>query len=123
MLVAMVGFGQVCVVYKAGSDMKNTNNGHLLGKQEYQLSSRATGSDAAVTRIVRELESKVSEEATTAEKTTKQKAIKCRVVSDKMNKSRVGLHERLVKHPVYGKYIRKSTKYMFHDEENKTSLM
>ena len=48
------------------------------------------------------------------------KTIKCTVVSDKMNKSRVGLIERRVKHPKVGKYIKKSTKIMFHDELNST---
>ena len=48
----------------------------------------------------------------------KKKTIRCVVVSDKMTKSRVGLLERLVKHPVAGKYIRRSSKYMFHDEQN-----
>jgi len=38
------------------------------------------------------------------------------VVSDKMTKSRVGVLERRVKHPVVGKYIKRSTRIMFHDE-------
>lgn len=41
-----------------------------------------------------------------------------RVVSNKMNKSIVVLVERMVKHPVYGKYVRKSTKLHAHDENN-----
>ncbi|MFN2308194.1 MAG: 30S ribosomal protein S17 [Gammaproteobacteria bacterium] len=41
-----------------------------------------------------------------------------RVVSDKMNKSITVSIERLVKHPVYGKYIRRSTKLHVHDEDN-----
>ena len=41
------------------------------------------------------------------------------VVSNKMNKTAVVLFERKVKHPKYGKYIKKSTKYKIHDEENK----
>ncbi|KAF3980875.1 MAG: 30S ribosomal protein S17 [Methylococcales symbiont of Hymedesmia sp. n. MRB-2018] len=41
-----------------------------------------------------------------------------KVVSDKMDKSITVKVERLVKHPVYGKYIRRSTKYMAHDESN-----
>ena len=50
----------------------------------------------------------------------KSRPIKVVVTSDKMNKSRVGTAERLVKHPRYGKYIRRTTKYMFHDEQNTT---
>jgi len=41
-----------------------------------------------------------------------------RVVSDKTNKSVTVAIERRVKHPVYGKYIRRTTKVMAHDEGN-----
>ena len=41
-----------------------------------------------------------------------------RVVSDKMDKSITVQIERLVKHPVYGKYIRRSTKVHAHDANN-----
>jgi small subunit ribosomal protein S17 len=41
-----------------------------------------------------------------------------RVVSSKMNKSVTISVERLIKHPVYGKYIRRTTKYVAHDEAN-----
>ncbi len=41
-----------------------------------------------------------------------------KVVSDKMDKSITVLVERRVKHPVYGKYVSKSTKFMAHDENN-----
>jgi small subunit ribosomal protein S17 len=58
----------------------------------------------------------MSSDVTTPQK--KQKTIRCKVVSDKMSKSRVGLLERLVKHPVGGKYLKRSSKYMFHDEGN-----
>lgn len=44
------------------------------------------------------------------------------VVSDKMNKTAVVLFERKVKHPKYGKYIKKSTKFKIHDEENKCKI-
>jgi len=40
-----------------------------------------------------------------------------RVVSNKMQKSVTVSVERLVKHPVYGKFIRRTTKIMAHDEE------
>ena len=39
-----------------------------------------------------------------------------------MNKSAVVSVERLVKHPVNGKYIKRSTKYHIHDENNKCSV-
>jgi small subunit ribosomal protein S17 len=41
-----------------------------------------------------------------------------RVVSDKMDKSITILVERRVKHPVYGKFIGRSTKLHAHDEKN-----
>jgi len=41
-----------------------------------------------------------------------------RVVSNKMDKSVTVSVERLVKHPVYGKYIRRTSKVMAHDEDN-----
>lgn len=41
-----------------------------------------------------------------------------RVVSDKMNKTATVMVERRVKHPLYKKYIRRSTKLHVHDEDN-----
>ena len=41
-----------------------------------------------------------------------------RVVSNKMNKSVTVLLERQIKHPLYGKYIKRSTKVQAHDEDN-----
>ena len=41
-----------------------------------------------------------------------------RVVSDKMDKSIVVAVERQVKHPIYGKYIKRTTKIHAHDETN-----
>ncbi len=40
------------------------------------------------------------------------------VVSDKMDKTVVVMVERLVKHPLYKKYIRRRRKFMAHDAEN-----
>lgn len=40
------------------------------------------------------------------------------VVSDKMDKSIVVAIKRQVKHPIYGKIIKKTTKLMAHDEQN-----
>jgi small subunit ribosomal protein S17 len=44
------------------------------------------------------------------------------VVSDKMDKSATILIERKVKHPIYGKFVKKSTKLHFHDENNECSI-
>ena len=43
-----------------------------------------------------------------------------RVVSNKMNKTIAVEIERLVKHPRYGKYIRRTTKLLAHDETNES---
>ncbi len=40
------------------------------------------------------------------------------VVSDKMDKTVVVKVDRLIKHPVYNKYIKRSAKYKAHDENN-----
>jgi small subunit ribosomal protein S17 len=41
-----------------------------------------------------------------------------RVTSDKMDKTITVLIERRVKHPLYGKYVKRSTKLHAHDEQN-----
>jgi small subunit ribosomal protein S17 len=41
-----------------------------------------------------------------------------RVVSEKMNKTITVLVERMVRHETYGKYLRRSTKLLAHDETN-----
>ncbi|RLD69274.1 MAG: 30S ribosomal protein S17 [Bacteroidetes bacterium] len=44
------------------------------------------------------------------------------VVSNKMDKSIVVMVNRKVKHPIYGKYINKSNKFMAHDEKNDSNI-
>ena len=46
------------------------------------------------------------------------RTVEGRVVSNKMDKTVTILVERQVKHALYGKYIRRSTKLHAHDEEN-----
>ena len=53
-----------------------------------------------------------------SETTATARTVTGRVISDKMDKSATVMIERLVKHPVYGKYIRRSTKLHIHDAEN-----
>lgn len=45
-----------------------------------------------------------------------------KVVSDKMMKSITVSVDRQVKHPIYGKFITKTTKYMAHDEANEAKV-
>jgi small subunit ribosomal protein S17 len=44
------------------------------------------------------------------------------VVSNKMDKSIVVKVERKVKHPLYGKFVKKTTKFMAHDENNECNI-
>ena len=44
------------------------------------------------------------------------------VVSDKMDKTVVVLVSRLIKHPVYKKYIHRRAKFMAHDEQNSARM-
>ncbi|WP_020565347.1 30S ribosomal protein S17 [Methylosarcina fibrata] len=52
------------------------------------------------------------------ENVSKIRTINGKVVSNKMDKTITVLVERVVKHPVYGKYVKRSTKLMAHDENN-----
>jgi len=45
-----------------------------------------------------------------------------RVVSDRMQKTITVAVERQVKHPIYGKFITKTTKYLAHDENNEAKV-
>ena len=45
-----------------------------------------------------------------------------KVVSNKMDKTITVLLERRVKHPVYGKYITRSSKIHAHDENNQCAI-
>jgi small subunit ribosomal protein S17 len=54
--------------------------------------------------------------AETSNETTSRRTIG-RVVSNKMQKSVTVSVERLIRHPVYGKFIRRTTKIMAHDED------
>ena len=44
------------------------------------------------------------------------------VVSNKMDKSIVVAVERKEKHPIYGKFVKKTTKFVAHDEKNEGSV-
>jgi small subunit ribosomal protein S17 len=53
-----------------------------------------------------------------SEQTEVKRTVTGRVVSNKMDKTATVLIERKVKHPIYGKYIRRSTKLHVHDADN-----
>ncbi|CUX96820.1 30S ribosomal protein S17 [Candidatus Doolittlea endobia] len=50
------------------------------------------------------------------------RALQGRVVSDKMEKSIVVAIERFVKHPIYGKFIKRTTTLHVHDENNDSNI-
>lgn len=54
--------------------------------------------------------------------TTKSKVRSGRVISDKMDKTRVVAVERVTRHPLYGKTIRRTKKYKIHDEANESRV-
>ena len=53
-----------------------------------------------------------------SEQNKAQRTLVGRVVSDKMDKTVSVAVERLIKHPVYGKYIRRTSKVLAHDASN-----
>ena len=44
------------------------------------------------------------------------------VTSNKMTKTIIVAVERKVKHPIYGKFVKKTTKFHAHDEKNEASI-
>ena len=58
----------------------------------------------------------MSTETTEAGKTVR--TLTGQVVSNKMDKTIAVSIERVVKHPTYGKYVRRTTKLLAHDEKN-----
>lgn len=53
---------------------------------------------------------------------TRTRTVTGKVVSDKMEKTITVLVERKEKHPIYGKYIKRSTKLRAHDEKNECQV-
>jgi len=57
-----------------------------------------------------------------SEQTSSNRTLQGRVISNRMDKTVSVQIERLVKHPLYGKYIRRSTKVHAHDGENECGV-
>lgn len=71
------------------------------------------------------LEAQSSKLVTMAEVTTTRNLRKERigvVISNKMTKTITVAVERKVKHPIYGKFIKKTTRFHAHDEKNEASI-
>lgn len=56
------------------------------------------------------------------QETVDNRTLQGRVVSDKMDKTITVLIERRVKHPIYGKFVRRSTKVHAHDANNECQI-
>ncbi|WWO99859.1 MAG: 30S ribosomal protein S17 [Candidatus Dasytiphilus stammeri] len=52
----------------------------------------------------------------------KKRTIQARVVSNRMQKSAVVLIDRVYKHPIYGKFIKRTNKLHIHDEFNQCNI-
>jgi small subunit ribosomal protein S17 len=59
---------------------------------------------------------------TTATDRNRRKTRVGKVVSDRMDKTIVVSIERLVKHPQYGRYVRRRSKFKVHDEKNECHM-
>ena len=59
-----------------------------------------------------------TEQDTVKKEGTKLRTVVGRVVSSKMEKSATVAVERVERHPVYGKFVRRTSKVMVHDEKN-----
>ena len=59
-----------------------------------------------------------TEISTSAAPAAGERTLTGRVVSNKMDKTISVAVERLIKHPTYGKYVRRTTKLLAHDEQN-----
>ena len=59
----------------------------------------------------------MAEETTTVQRNLRKERIGV-VTSTKMDKSITVVVERKIKHPIYGKFVKKTTKFMAHDETN-----
>ena len=55
-------------------------------------------------------------------KISRRKTVSGVVTSNKMSKTITVKSEKLVKHPKYGKFVKRVTTYKAHDEENKASI-
>lgn len=65
-----------------------------------------------------EIENQNNQEQEATEKVAHRKSRVGVVVSSSMDKSITVLVERRLRHPIYGKYVKKSKKFMAHDEQN-----
>jgi len=101
--------------------MENVENQEVSG--ETPETTQATTSPAAATT---ESHAKASVEPQTGAVAADGRAVRKersgRVVSNKMQKTIIVAVERKVKHPIYGKFVKKTTKFAAHDENQDAGI-
>lgn len=99
---------------------------NLLGEQ-FKLRMQAATGQLQQTHQLKQVRRSIAQVKTVLTErrvvmTDKIRSVQGKVVSDKMDKSFVVAIERKVKHPLYGKFIRRTTKLHVHDENNEAKL-
>ena len=64
----------------------------------------------------------MTEQVTDTTSEAKSRTLTGKVTSNKCDKTVTVIVERMVKHPVYGKYVKKSRKYLVHDENSSSKV-
>ena len=85
-------------------------------KAKAHAKAKAASAPAADAAAPAQVQAEAAAVAAPAEDTRGRQTLTGRVVSNKMQKTIAVEIERLVKHPAYGKYIRRTTKLLAHDE-------
>jgi small subunit ribosomal protein S17 len=85
-------------------------------KAKAHAKAKAAAAPAADAAAPAQVQAEAAAAAAPAEDTRGRRTLTGRVVSNKMQKTIAVEIERLVKHPAYGKYIRRTTKLLAHDE-------
>jgi len=85
-------------------------------KARSHAKAKPVAAPAADAATPAQVQAEAAAAAAPAEDTRGRRTLTGRVVSNKMQKTIAVEIERLVKHPAYGKYIRRTTKLLAHDE-------
>jgi small subunit ribosomal protein S17 len=85
-------------------------------KARSHAKAKPAAAPAADAAAPAQVQAEAAAAAAPAEDTRGRRTLTGRVVSNKMQKTIAVEIERLVKHPAYGKYIRRTTKLLAHDE-------
>jgi small subunit ribosomal protein S17 len=95
---------------------KSSKTKAKTAKARSHAKAKPAAARAADTAAPAQVQAEAAAAAAPAEDTRGRRTLTGRVVSNKMQKTIAVEIERLVKHPAYGKYIRRTTKLLAHDE-------